>query len=102
MKRKRRIVAVVLIAPLLLLIFSRPFQARSYMQRQIERLAREGYTGYVVYKVNYLTFSDYAHFPCITIRARRVEKPKGGVGDGYHYIEVDFPWIPLRTPEHRI
>ena len=100
MKRKRWIIAVLIVA-LLLLVFVRVFQARSYMQQQIERLTRKGYPGYEIYECNYLSFSDYAGFMCITVKARRVEQSKG-YGDGCHYIAVDFPWIPGSAPEHRI
>jgi hypothetical protein len=101
MKRKHWIIAVLILA-LLLLVSARAFLARSYMQQQIERLARNGYPGYEIYACNYLSFSDYARFPCITLKASRAEDPKVGYGDGYHYIAVDFPWIPFMSPEHRI
>jgi hypothetical protein len=101
MKRKHWFIAVLILS-LLLLVFSRVFLARSYMRQQIERLAREGYPGYEIYECNYVSFSDSAGFPCITVRARRAGDPTGGYGEGYHYIAVDFPWIPFVSPEHRI
>ena len=100
MKRKHWIIAVLILA-LLLLVCARVFQARSYMQQQIERLAGKGYPGYEIYECSYLSFADFAGFPCITVEARRVDS-EGGHRDGYHYIAVDFPWIPFMTPEHRI
>jgi hypothetical protein len=99
-KRKHWIIAALVIA-VLVLVSVRVFQARSYMQQQIERLAREGYPGYEIYECNYLSFADYAGFMCITVKARRMEQSKG-YRDGYHYIAVDFPWIPTSGPEHRI
>jgi hypothetical protein len=101
MKRKHWIIAALILS-LLLLICVRVFQAKSYMQQQIDRLAREGLPGYEIYECNYLGFSDDAGFMCITVTARRKVDPKGSYSDGYHYIEVDVPWIPFRLPEHRI
>jgi hypothetical protein len=101
MKRKHWIIGA-LILPLLVLVSARVLLAKSYMQQQIERLARKGYPGYEIFECDYLRFSDYAGFMCITVKARRKEDPKAGYGDGYHYIEVDFPWIPFMSPEHRI
>jgi hypothetical protein len=101
MKRKHWIIAGLTVA-LLLLVCARVFQARSYMQQQIERLARKGYPGYEIYACNYLGFSDYRSIPCITVKAKRKEDSKGSYGDGYHYIEVDFPWIPFTPTMHRI
>ena len=100
MKRKHWIIAVVILV-LLVLVWARVSQARSYMQQQITRLAGEGYPGYEIYECSYLSFADFAGFPCITVRARRADS-QHGQRDGYHYIAVDFPWIPFMTPEHRI
>lgn len=77
-------------------------QAKSYMQQQMTRLAAEGYSGYDIYRCDYLTLSDYVGFPCITVQARRKEDIAKVYGDGYHYIEIDYPWLPFTTPEHRI
>jgi hypothetical protein len=101
MKRKHWIVVALSIS-LLLPVCARVSLAKSYMQLQIEGLARKGYPGYEIYECNYFGLSDYAGFICITVKARRKEDPKGSYGDGYHYIEVDFPWIPFTSPEHRI
>jgi hypothetical protein len=76
--------------------------AKSYMEKQMTRLAAEGYPGYEISRCDYLSLSDYAHFPCITVQARRKEAAAHDYGDGFHYIEVDFPWLPFTTPEHRI
>lgn len=76
--------------------------ARNYMSTQIERLEREGKGSYVIHGSNFLVFSGYAG-PAITIRAREKESDKVSGGAGYHYIEIDYPWIPfLFAPSHRI
>ncbi|HXJ58689.1 MAG TPA: hypothetical protein VNU68_18690 [Verrucomicrobiae bacterium] len=104
MKRKHWIVGSLIFSLLILslLISVRVRLAKSYMQQQIERLAREGYPGYKIYECNYLGFSDFGGFMCITVTARRKEDPRPGYSDGYHYIEIDFPWISSKRPEHRI
>ena len=100
MKRKHWIIAGLTIV-FSVLVCGRVSQARSYMHLQIERLAGEGSPGYEIYAVNYLGFSDYRSIPCITVKAKR-KNPKDSYGDGYHYIEVDFPWIPFMPVMHRI
>jgi hypothetical protein len=93
MKRKHWIIAALILA-LLLLVCARMFQARSYMQQQIERLAKEGYSGYKISGCDPLRYSDDGRYMCITIKAQRM-------GDT-HIIEIDFPWNPLNSPMHRI
>lgn len=77
-------------------------KAKSYMEQQMTRLEAEGYPGYETSQCDYLSLSDYSKFPCITVQARRKEGAANEYEDGYHYIEIDFPWLPFTTPEHRI
>ena len=110
MKRKHWIIGtLILIGTLSCLlakfVSARVHLAKSYMQQQIERLDRDGFHGYEIVECNYLGFSDFEGFMCITLTARRKAGPSDssyGRGDGYHYIEVDFPWFSSRRPEHRI
>ena len=76
MKRKHWIVGSLIFALLILswlkLASVRVRLAKSYMQQQIERLARDGYPGYEIYECNYLGFSDFeGGFMCITVTAPR-------------------------------
>jgi len=93
MKRKHWIIAAVVLV-LLVLVCARVSQARSYMQQQIDRLARTGYPGYKISGCDPLRYSDDGRFMSITVRAERM-------GDA-HIIEIDFPWNPFASPMHRI
>lgn len=82
--------------------FARVRMARDYMDTQIERLEREGKGAYMINGSYYLVFSSFTG-PAITIRARETEPATISGADGYHYIEIDYPWIPfLFRPSHRI
>ncbi len=76
--------------------------ARSYMQQQIQRLRMEGKGEYSIYECEYLILSGYVGIG-ITVRAREKTNSPNFYGDGFHYIEIDYPWIPLfYKPTHRI
>lgn len=77
-------------------------EAKSYMQFQIDRLALNGTSGYEIYETDYFSYADYFGFACLTVKARRKDSRPTEYGDGYHYIEIDFPWVPFNTPVHRI
>ena len=76
--------------------------ANSYMQQQITRLESRGLLGYEIFQTEFFALSDYHNFPCITVKARRKDATAVIYGDGYHYIEIDYPWFPFISPEHRI
>jgi hypothetical protein len=76
--------------------------ACAYMRGQVERLAREGLPGYRICAINPLAYSAGRGL-AITVTAKRPEPDNPWLRDGYHYIEIDYPWIPiLYEPTHRI
>jgi hypothetical protein len=101
MRRKHWIIAVPILA-LLLLVCVRVFLARSYMQQEIERVARKGHPGYEISGCYYLRVSDYGGFRCLTIIATRKADPNGSYRVGDPLLAVDFPWLPFRPPKRWI
>ena len=100
-RRTLQILAVIVTITMSYL-FIRAKMARNYMGIQIERLEREGKGAYVIDSSNFLVFSSYSG-PAITIRAIEKESYRFPGRDGYHHIEIDYPWIPyLFEPSHRI
>jgi hypothetical protein len=81
----------------------RIYQAKTYMNDQIARLSNSGPADYVICDVNYLTMTKRSGSGLsITVTARKKEV-NGTSDDGYHYIEIEYPWIPfLFRPSHRI
>jgi len=93
MKRKHWI-GGGLIVLLLILVCARVSMAKSHMDQQVERLARIGYPGYTICECDYLRYSDDGRYLCIRVKAQRIGDP--------HIIQIDFPWNPFETPQHRI
>ena len=100
--RRTRWILLIFTTAILTYAVIRVKVARQYMETQIERLERDGKGIYMVQGYEFFKYSSYTG-PAITVRARAPESHRFPDGDEFHYIEIDYPWIPfLFRPTHRI
>jgi hypothetical protein len=69
--------------------------AKTYMHQQMTRLEGEGFPGYEIFRCDWLSVSDYADYPCITVQARRKEDDSNAGGDGYRLHRDRFPVVSI-------